>query len=87
MVTGELTVGAVVVRAGLHLRVADKDYKYGVGEIDIVVREALEVHTDDDGERWVELVTDQIMWNRTHARRLVQVRVSALPRAVRPPPA
>jgi hypothetical protein len=80
------TIGGVVVRAGLHLHVKEADYRYGVGDIHIVVREALEVLTDG-GEQWVELDTDQIRWDRTHTRRLVQVRVSALQRAVRPPPA
>ncbi len=78
------TLGGVVMRPGLHLQVGEADYRYGRGEIHLVVRAAVQVVVAD-GESWVELDTDQVLWNNTTTRRLVQVRVAALRNGLRPP--
>ena len=82
----ERTVGGVVLRCGQHLEVAERDYRYGAGPIHLVVRAVGTVLNDDDDEQWLELHTDQVMWDRSTSHRLVQVRVSALRAALRPTP-
>ncbi len=79
------TTGGFRLHRGMHLLVDEADYRYGVGRVHLIVREALEVVTAVDGE-WVELAADEVMWNGVTCRRLIQVRVTALPRAVRPAP-
>ncbi|BFU47592.1 hypothetical protein [Krasilnikovia sp. MM14-A1004] len=75
--------GGVVLRRGLRLHVPDADYKYGRGDIDLVVRTVLGL-VAAGGEHWVELAADEVLWDHSTRSRLVQVRVSALRGVVAP---
>ncbi|WP_412747862.1 hypothetical protein [Krasilnikovia sp. M28-CT-15] len=61
----------------------EADYKYGLGDIDLVIRTVLGIVTAR-GECWVELAVDETLWDHSTRSRLVQVRVAALPGAVAP---
>ncbi|GAB1639649.1 hypothetical protein [Krasilnikovia sp. MM14-A1259] len=77
-------IGGVLLRAGLRLHVGEADYRYGLGDVDLVVRAVRSLITADD-EAWVELETDQV-WDGGTRPRLIQVRAAALRTAVRPGP-
>ncbi|MFC3384394.1 hypothetical protein [Couchioplanes azureus] len=77
-------VGGVVLSVGLRLHLSDNDYRYGTGDIEILVRVVEAVNGDDD-DQWVALQADEVFWDRSLGFRYVSVRVSALRDAIRRP--
>ncbi|MFI5494739.1 hypothetical protein [Actinoplanes sp. NPDC051859] len=82
---GVLFVDGIALRDGLYLHLSDRDYKYGIDAIDIVVRADEGATTDEDGEWWIALRADQVFWDRSLHPRHVAVRASAIRNAARPP--
>jgi hypothetical protein len=85
MPAGPVSVGGVVLRTGTRLRVTDRNYKWGTGDVDLEVRAVLDIRSDDEGT-WVELDVDELLARDTTRRRFIQIRVSALRTAVDPTP-
>ncbi|RZU48764.1 hypothetical protein EV385_0488 [Krasilnikovia cinnamomea] len=78
-----MLLGSVVLRSGLRLHLPEAHYKFGLGDIDVVVC-AVGTVTLLDGEPWVLLTVDESLSDHSIRTRGLQVRVAALAAALRP---
>ncbi|MEV6597090.1 hypothetical protein AB0M36_09535 [Actinoplanes sp. NPDC051346] len=82
---GVLIVDGIALRDGLYLHLSDRDYKFGTGDINVVVRGDEGVSPDEDGDWWVVLNVDQVVWDRPKRSRPLAVRASAIRPGIRSP--
>jgi hypothetical protein len=79
-----MQLGGVILGAGMPLNIAEGDYLYGTGDIYLIIKSILSVH-EESGTEWVVIDGQEKIRNNGPWRyRKVQVRVSALKKALIP---
>lgn len=76
-------IGGVQLSPGLVLELAEADYLYGVGTVQITVTAIGELVVDNANQQWIGLHGDQRFWDGSTRPRFLQARVTALARAIR----